>query len=256
MSRSVVNGLVVERRGSGTPVVLVHGTNGNLHSFDPLLPYLAGFEIWTYARRDYEPSRRSNGVKTLKAEADDLASVIAHAGKRAHVLGSSYGGIVALHAARIQPELFIPPLLLFEPPLFAMGPASALAVERFRTHLEAGQLREASRLYLAEVARMPAALLDVPTDPPRYDELRSCLSDLEAMAADVEGVRNWADVTVPVVVIEGAETWDPMPRTMDQLALVLPSVRRRPLEGQSHFATHSAPCLFARVVREELSWTV
>jgi pimeloyl-ACP methyl ester carboxylesterase len=40
-----------------------------------------------------------------------------------------------------------------------------------------------------------------------------------------------------------------MPQTMHLLAATLPSVTRAVLDGQSHFATHTAPTLFADTVR-------
>src|SRR3954453_4223610 len=40
--------LVVRRTGRGTPVVLVHGSAGGLDSWDPVLPFLDGFEAWGY----------------------------------------------------------------------------------------------------------------------------------------------------------------------------------------------------------------
>lgn len=248
----MVNGLVVERRGAGTPLVLVHGTNGGLRSFDPVLPHLGGFEVWTYARRNYESSIRSDGPTTFAAEADDLATVIERAGGRACVVGISYGGIVLLHAARRQPDRLISPLILFEPPLFATASAAA-ALGPFRTHLEKGRLREASRLFMADIVQLPPELLDAPTSTPSLDEMRACLSDLEALAADSAGTGQWADISLPTVLLEGADTWEPMPSTMDELAAVLPSVTRRTLAGQSHFATHTAPDLFAEVVREGLA---
>jgi pimeloyl-ACP methyl ester carboxylesterase len=250
--RSTVNGLVVERHGSGPPLVLVHGTNGSLRSFDPVLPHLAGFEVWTYARRDYEPSERSAAAKTFAAEADDLIAVIECAGGRAYVVGASYGGIVLLHAARRQPHRFIPPLILFEPPLFASGAAASEVLAPFRAHVEAGRLREAYRLFMADIAQLPAELLDASANTPSPEEMRACLSDLEALASDVRGAAQWADISLATVLLEGTETWDPMPLTMNELAAVLPAVTRRSLAGQSHFATHTAPDLFAEVIREEL----
>ena len=48
--------LAVRRTGTGVPVVLVHGSAGGLESWDPVLPFLDGFEVWVYTRRGYPPS--------------------------------------------------------------------------------------------------------------------------------------------------------------------------------------------------------
>jgi hypothetical protein len=43
-----------------------------------------------------------------------------------------------------------------------------------------------------------------------------------------------------------------MPATMDSLAAALPCVTRAVLAGQAHFATHTAPALFATTITEFL----
>jgi pimeloyl-ACP methyl ester carboxylesterase len=246
-------GLVVERHGSGYPVVFVHPSAGGLRSFDPIIPLLQGFESWVYARRGYAPSEPAPTPKTLADDAADLTAIVEAAGGRAHVVGASYGAVVALHAARSEAVRIEPPLVLFEPPLFAAGAPSKAAVARFARHLDMGELREAGRLFAAEVARLPSSLLDaLPDEEPDPDELAGCRSDLEALAADSPDVERWAEVTMPVLLMQGTETWEPMPQTMDALGAALPSVTRCKLAGQSHFATHTAPELFAARIEEAL----
>ena len=72
------------------------------------------------------------------------------------------------------------------------------------------------------------------------------------MAADTADVDRWTDITVPVLLMQGSETWAPMPTTMDTLAATLPHVTRATLDGQSHFAIHTAPDLFTRTFVEFL----
>jgi len=95
--------LVVRRTGDGEPVVLVHGSAGSLDSWDPVLPFLAGFEVWVHARRGYPPSRPARD-KTFADDVADLGAVLAAVGEQPHLVGGSYGGTVALHAARAMPE--------------------------------------------------------------------------------------------------------------------------------------------------------
>ena len=76
-----------------------------------------------------------------------------------------------------------------------------------------------------------------------------CLHDLEAMAADTLDISRWARLGVPVLLMQGSETWAPMPATMDELARALPEAERAVLTGQAHFATHTAPAMFADALR-------
>src|SRR3954466_7935518 len=123
-----------------------------------------------------------------------------------------------------------------------------------------GPWPEAAWLFAADVARVPGPLLDALTaagDDAAADpaEAVGCLHDLEAMAHDDTEMDRWADVDVPVLLLQGEKTWAPVPATMDALAAVLPSVTRVVLAGQAHFATHTAPALFAQAVTKFLAAT-
>lgn len=248
--------LAVRRYGSGTPLVLVHPSSGGLNSFAPIVPLLEGFELWAYARRGYAPSGNCERPKTFADDVADLQAVLDAAGGQADVLGASYGATVALHTTRTDSS-GIRSVVLFEPPLFAAGSSLAGVLERYRACLDEGALASATRLFAAEVARVPAPLLDALAgsgDEATVDraEAVGCLHDLEAMAADTLDMERWANVTTPTLLMQGSATWQPMPATMDALAVSLPAVRRAVLAGQSHFATHTAPALFARTVADFL----
>jgi pimeloyl-ACP methyl ester carboxylesterase len=255
--------LTARRTGRGSPVVLVHGSSGGLDSWDPIVPLLADrFELWVYARRGYPPSDGCRSPKTYADDVADLQAVIAAAGGSAHVAGASYGATVALHAAHAGSEA-IRSVALFEPPLFAAGATLTPVLSAYRELLRAGDLAAATRLFAEKVARVPAALLaalsSADAAPKSADEQATaaaeavgCLHDLEAIAADQTDVQRWAGIGVPVLLMQGGETWAPMPSTMDALAGALPKATRVTLPGQSHFATHTAPEPFAAVLREFL----
>ncbi|MBU2668435.1 alpha/beta hydrolase [Actinoplanes bogorensis] len=236
--------LSARRTGAGTPVVLVHGSAGGLGSFDPIVPLLADrFELWTYARRGYAPSDVPDRPKTYADDVADLRAVLDAVGRPAHVVGVSYGATVALHAAPIDGRI-----VLFEPALFAAGPAMPL--DSYRKLVEAGDLTGAARLFAGEVARVPAEMLAGITAMPLAEAV-GCLHDLEAMAADSPDLSRWSGVRENVLLMQGSDSWDPLPATMD--ALAAPGWQRAVLAGQSHFATHTAPELFASTVAEFLA---
>lgn len=255
--------LVGRRIGQGSPVILVHGSAGGLDSWDPVVPLLADeFELWVYARRGYAPSGDCPGSKTFADDVADLEAVLAATGGRAHVVGASYGAAVALHAARGDSHM-IRSVALFEPPLFAAGPVLGPVLERYRALIGRGDLAAATRVFAEEVSRVPPAILRAVAEaatPPRDAGREAaeaagavgCLHDLEAMATDDLDIDRWTDVRVPVLLIQGADTWAPMPTTMDTLAEALPQVTRRRLAGQMHFATHTAPELFADTLSQFL----
>ncbi len=73
------------------------------------------------------------------------------------------------------------------------------------------------------------------------------------MAADDGDVGRWSAVSLPTLVGQGADTWAPMPATMDRLAAALPRAERVVLAGQARFATSTAPGLVAGTPRRFLA---
>lgn len=239
--------LRARRSGRGTPVVLVHGSAGGLDSWDPVLPFLLEqFEVWVFARRGYAPSDTGHRPKTFADDVADVRAVLEAAGGSGHVVGASYGATVALHAG-LADDGSVRSVVAFEPPLFSAGSGLGPTLKSYRALLDGGDLAGAARVLAEEVARVPAAMLSAIADPPESEAV-GCLHDLEAMTADSTDLTRWGGIRTPVLLLQGSETWAPMPETMDALAAALPDAERVVLEGQSHFATHTAPEKFADAV--------
>ncbi|MEU8995428.1 alpha/beta hydrolase [Streptomyces caniferus] len=232
------------RMGSGPPVVMVHGSGGGLHSWQPVAERLADrFELWTPARRGYAPSGPGRSPKRFADEVGDVRTLIDRIGRPVHLVGMSYGATVALHATAAG--LPVRSLVLWEPPLYAAGEELTPVLARFEELTAHGDRRQADRLLAEKVARVPAALLDLmdagePADDEPSDAPGWC-RDLESMAADTVDVERWSAVTVPTLLMRGADTWQPMPETLERLATVLPHVTHVTFPGQMHFAPSVVP---------------
>jgi|SRR5690348_826686 len=242
--------LIARRCGNGIPVVLVHGSLGGLDSWDGVAALLADtYEVWVYARRGYAPSGAGRSSKTFADDVADLLAITQAAGGDAHLVGASYGATVGLHAALDHPSTFRS-LAVFEPPLFASGSALHPVLRSYESLLASGDLATAARLFAEKVARAPAALLDsLGPDGGDAAEAVGCLHDLQAMAADETDVGRWRAIAIPTLLMRGAQSWAPIPATMERLANALPTAGRVVLERQSHFATHTAPEMFAAKLR-------
>ena len=67
----------VEASGEGEPVVLVHGSWGDHHSWDQLVPELPdGFRAVRYDRRGHSASERPPGQGSVVEDVADLAALI------------------------------------------------------------------------------------------------------------------------------------------------------------------------------------
>jgi pimeloyl-ACP methyl ester carboxylesterase len=69
-------------------------------------------------------------------------------------------------------------------------------------------------------------------------------------AAESTATARRAAITLPVLLLQGADTWSPVPEGVDALACALPHAERVMWEGQSHFAVAGAPSLVAGAVRD------
>src|SRR5437764_1692817 len=124
MPISVINGvrLFWEQTGEhGEPLVLVHGSWGDHHNWDPVVPALAEhFQVLAYDRRGHSASERLAGQGSVFEDAEDLAGLIDELDLGpAHVAGNSFGAAIVLRAATRRPDVFRT-LIAHEPPLFPL----------------------------------------------------------------------------------------------------------------------------------------
>lgn len=117
--------LFVHEWGTGTPVVLVHGSlatgDEEWTAQQPLAD--EGFRLLGVDRRGYGKSPTVDGEDYLR-DGDDLAELLDELGEPAHLVGHSYGGLGATVAAGRRPES-TRSLALLEPPAFTLADDAA-----------------------------------------------------------------------------------------------------------------------------------
>ena len=129
MDKAVLNGIDLEYEVSGTgePVIFIHGAF-IADAFRPLVaqPELASrCRLITYHRRGYMGSSHTSGPISVGQQAADCRALLNHLGvERAHIVGHSFGGSVALQFALDFPEV-VHSLALLEPALMAGASAQA-----------------------------------------------------------------------------------------------------------------------------------
>ena len=108
MEKIDVNGveLAYERRGSGTPLVLIHGYPLDHHLWDEVVPLLEDtFDIIIPDLRGFGESRTVDSFYTMEDYASDIVGLLNHLGiQKTAIAGHSMGGYVALAFARLFPE--------------------------------------------------------------------------------------------------------------------------------------------------------
>jgi pimeloyl-ACP methyl ester carboxylesterase len=113
-----VAGLFVDSWGSGTPVVLVHGSLATgAEEWQAQRPLAdEGYRLLVPDRRGYGRSPAAEGEDFLR-DAEDVAALM---GDGAHLVGHSYGGLGVLFAAARVPDA-VRSLALLEPAAFGLG---------------------------------------------------------------------------------------------------------------------------------------
>ena len=142
MQRTRVNGVELEYEihGSGEPVILLHG--GLLADENtPLTKESAltsRYKVINYHRRGFGGSEHPAGKATIEDQAADCFELMNHIGVgRAHVVGHSLGGVIAIQLALSHPER-VQTLALMEPALMGaiaraqQGPEAEASQRAFR----------------------------------------------------------------------------------------------------------------------------
>jgi pimeloyl-ACP methyl ester carboxylesterase len=242
--------------GSGDPIVLVAGSGSGPDSWKAVTEELAGsFEVWSFVRRGYTGGPPERAPRTFAAEVRDLRAILDAVGRPAHVVGASLGATLALHTARHDPT-GIRSLILFEPPLLLAGPHVGEVSVRHRELVAAGEYRAAGLLVAREVLHAPSMLVEALAQAPEPEpeeaarEAHGWEADLAQLADDDRDITRWSAITLPTLILQGGQTWSPVPEGVEALARALPHAVRVCWPDESHSVTATAPELFAAAVAD------
>jgi pimeloyl-ACP methyl ester carboxylesterase len=235
--------------GSGTPLVLVHGSfsdhETNWEFVKPL--FEKQFTVHAIARRGRGETDATEG-HSLEEESLDVAALIRSIGEPVFLLGHSYGAQTALAAAATVPDR-VRRLVLYEPPSRRVLDEELLA--RLEELTQAGRWNDFALTFLRDGLRVPAAELDelraTQLWPPIVADAEASLGDLRALVRYELRAERFRDLRVPVMLQIGTES----PRHLyatDDLAAVLPDVRIEELPGQAHEGMTTAPEMYAESV--------
>ena len=138
MSTVELNDIVVNysRRGSGRPVVLLHGLAEDHRSWDEVAAHLVGFDVYALDLRGHGRTTAGHGTGTLTQLSEDLSAFLAALTGPAAVVGYSLGGTVGLRAATV-PGTLISHLVVVATSS-VVGAAAAEFFEGRISQLEAG----------------------------------------------------------------------------------------------------------------------
>jgi pimeloyl-ACP methyl ester carboxylesterase len=241
--------------GEGPPLVLLHGSLASADYWREVLHTLArSFTVYAVERRGRGRSP-SGGAHTLDLERDDTLAVLEQINVPVHLVGHSWGAVVALRAAQATDR--IDRLVLYEPPLPLMAPLvpDEAALTEARERCAAGDRQDALRAAFRSVGFPPDAypeadIGDSPISWPRMVQVvDSWLPELDECVRLSPDPADWV---VPQQTLLLVGTDNPQ-RTMQRLLCPQPAMLMWSLPGQGHEAPLTAPELFATEVIRFLS---
>lgn len=203
--------------GAGVPAVFVHGSFGwGLDTFPDQQRLAGDYRIVLVDRVGFggTPAREPIGWPT---DTDEVAALLDELGG-AHLVGQSYGAVVALLAASRRPDL-VRSLVVIEPPLFGLAgddPAVGALVSAMRPVVE-----RAAAMDTADYVRAWGAAA-MGRNASEIDQWTSAWSADDWAAADTSRRERWpgdapvdlavlAQLAVPKVVVAGA--WPGQPQS-------------------------------------------
>ncbi|WP_459616925.1 alpha/beta fold hydrolase [Bordetella sp. 2513F-2] len=239
--------------GSGTPLVLIHGSLSDYRYWTPQFgPLGRAFRVLAPSLRRHWPERwdgKGGGFSIAEHARQVLELVERVAGEPAHLVGHSRGGRVALEAARLRPGL-VRTLTLADPGLSLPGEADVRG--DFRRHalerLSAGETEEGLRIFIDAVTGPDTWRRMVPWFKEMVRDNAGTLAGQNAeppAPLDDDAIRS---LSLPVLLIGGALSPQPYPTVLERLQRLLPHAERVTIAGSSHGMNLGNPRAFNEAI--------
>lgn len=238
--------IAFDRSGTGPAVILVGGALSERSAWAPLAKLLAPhFTVVAYDRRGRGDSG-DTAPYAVDREIEDIYALIEDAGGTAFVHGQSSGAVLALEATVRLPDK-VTKLSLYEPP-FIIDDSRSPPPEGFAEHIDeliaADARGEAVEYWMADIVGAPPEMVTEMKASPLWPGLEALAHtlpyDIDVLGPNMSGnplpAEHWADMTAPVLVMDGGASPAWIRHTAETLADALPYAEHKTLAGQTHSA--------------------
>jgi pimeloyl-ACP methyl ester carboxylesterase len=262
--------LTYVEQGSGETIVFVHGAPSDLRAWEPVRNEIAQrYRFIAYTQRYFgtDPWPDDGKNFSVKMLADDLAKFIQtlNAGP-VHLVGWSYGGLVALLVAVNDPSL-VRSLILYEPSVLSVlheeSPEGKIAREDrakmfgpFVAAAKSGDFMRAAKLLQESVFQLTPGEFDhLPQEWQRrvLDNARTVPLLLAAPPPPAITCGKLKDFGRPTLIMRGEKTQPFYSLTSGAIAKCVPRAKEAILQNVNHGGPNRDPKAFSAAIFEFLS---
>ncbi|CAN5253296.1 alpha/beta hydrolase [soil metagenome] len=236
--------------GRGAPVVLIHGAEADHSMFDAFGALLAEhFTVIAYDQRDSGSTCHPTTPYGLVEMADDAAALIAALGyDRAHIFGTSLGGVIAQvlathHPGRVDRLVLSSTFRAGVPPL-SINPEVFTKLGALRAGLPGTAAEIATYFFPPEHIAAHPEVVAIFSGSTRSAEQKQRRAGILAQPVSCD----LASITAPTLVLVGADDRLIPPVHTLSLAREIATARTATLPGLGHVSTLQAPEAVAREV--------
>ncbi len=236
--------------GTGEAVVLLHSTGFDSGQWRGVGEMLArDFRVLAPDLPGYGESRVVDDGMSLEHDLQAVVLLLQQCGRPAHLVGHSYGGLLALRLALTEPAL-LASLTLIEPMSRGVLQGSDAAAAR----AEAGAGADfAAALNSGDMVQALEAFVDYWNRPGAWkvmgEEARAKLlargpkimCEVAAVDADEAPAAIYAGLALPTLLISGGDTRPSSRRVCELVAHAIPGARHEQIPGAGHLSPLSHP---------------
>jgi len=261
---TTVNGaqIAYSELGDGPALLLIHAGVADSRMWEANLPALAErFRVVRYDMRGFGQSSLPPGEFSNH---EDALGVLDHLGiQTAHVVGVSFGGVIAIELALAQPER-VGRLVLGAPSVRGLEPSDRVRTfwEEEEALLDDGKVAEATELNLRVWVDGPYRQPDE-VDPAMREAVRVMQMaafevpepegpEVDEIEPDPPASTRLADLTMPTLVLCGDLDLPEKLELSKQLSCELPDARFETITGAAHMLNMERPEAFNRAVLDFL----
>lgn len=254
----------VEESGTGTPVVVLHGSVSSGRQWNSLREYIHGsFRVIAPDLPGYGKSRSVMTGGDMNTMLQALVPVLRRQNQPVHLVGHSFGGAIATRLALQFPEL-VCSLTVIEPTVFNYVWRDTAynridlervfdLVHRMESAIDAGDNWSAMGRFI-DFWNGPGAFRRTSTRlATRLAPFAAqVVQDFATLNSDTSTWRDLTDIACPVFVMSGSRSPQEIRKVTDQYARSIPNSRHTVVAGAGHMVPLTDPHIVDVAVRKFL----